>query len=290
MMKARDILAVFCMSMSATAAASDPWHPAAGSASPVTSIVSAPQVGPKTMVTVDYSDLWWNSGESGWGMQVNQSDTFMFVTLFIYGSDGSARFLTAQLTYQGDSRFLGPLYVTTGDSYATVPFDPTHTTVTEAGTMAIDFQTDKTAMMVYTFAGIQVTKNIERQSLLLEPISGNYVGVANVQTTGCTNPASNVAAMMNMTANVTQGGSSASVAFALTNGASMQSCTLTGNYAEAGRLGEIDGTYTCTGGETGTMNFVEMTNRIAFLTGRISGQSSNAGCAYAGRFTLMIPG
>lgn len=289
-MKIRELCGVLCLSLSANIAAADLWSAPAGAPSRGAAIASPPQAAPKTMDSIDYSDLWWNSGESGWGMQINESAYFMFVTLFIYGSDGSARFATAQLTHQGNNIFSGPLYVTTGDAYSTVPFDPTHTVVQPAGTMAINFQSDKTAQMVYVLGGVQVMKNIERQSLLLEPISGNYVGVANLQTTGCTNPASNIAATVNMTANVAQGGTSATVGFVLTNGGTTQTCTLNGNYAEAGRLGEIHGSYTCTSGEAGTMNFVELTNRIAFLTGRINGQSSNFGCTYAGRFTLMIPG
>ena len=31
----------------------------------------------------DYTDLWWNPAEGGWGVNLVQSDNFMFVTFFI---------------------------------------------------------------------------------------------------------------------------------------------------------------------------------------------------------------
>ena len=46
----------------------------------------------------DYTDLWWNPAESGWGVNVVQSDTFMFLTFFIYGQDGKPTWYSASLT------------------------------------------------------------------------------------------------------------------------------------------------------------------------------------------------
>ncbi len=38
---------------------------------------------PKTAVTTDVSDLWWNPSESGWGMQLVQEGNFVFATVFV---------------------------------------------------------------------------------------------------------------------------------------------------------------------------------------------------------------
>jgi len=36
-----------------------------------------------------FSDLWWNPAESGWGVTVDHQQDVMFLTFFIYRSDGS---------------------------------------------------------------------------------------------------------------------------------------------------------------------------------------------------------
>ncbi len=46
---------------------------------------------------VDYTDIWYNPAESGWGMNVVQSDSFMFLTFFIYGSDNKPTWFTGQV-------------------------------------------------------------------------------------------------------------------------------------------------------------------------------------------------
>jgi hypothetical protein len=38
-----------------------------------------------TARAVDYTDLWWVPAESGWGVNLVQSDTVLFVTFIIYG-------------------------------------------------------------------------------------------------------------------------------------------------------------------------------------------------------------
>jgi hypothetical protein len=43
----------------------------------------------------DYSDLWWNSQESGWGMNIVQQGSIVFVTLFVYGPDGKPTWYVA---------------------------------------------------------------------------------------------------------------------------------------------------------------------------------------------------
>ena len=33
----------------------------------------------------DYTDIWWNPAESGWGVNIVRSNTFIFATFFGYG-------------------------------------------------------------------------------------------------------------------------------------------------------------------------------------------------------------
>ena len=39
-------------------------------------------------VTDNYTDLWWNADESGWGINFNHQGQTLFATLFTYGADG----------------------------------------------------------------------------------------------------------------------------------------------------------------------------------------------------------
>src|ERR1700674_1392109 len=65
----------------------------------------------------DYTDIWYNPNESGWGVNVVQSDTFMFLTFFIYGADSKPTWFTGQVTLDASTNFNGTLFATTGTYY-----------------------------------------------------------------------------------------------------------------------------------------------------------------------------
>ncbi len=39
---------------------------------------------------VDYTDIWYDAAESGWGVNLVQSDAFIFGTFFVYAPNGTA--------------------------------------------------------------------------------------------------------------------------------------------------------------------------------------------------------
>jgi hypothetical protein len=64
---------------------------------------------------VDWTDLWRDPSESGWGVNLVQSDAFMFATFFIYGPSGQPTWYTAEMTWdQPQLALVGPLYTFTG--------------------------------------------------------------------------------------------------------------------------------------------------------------------------------
>ena len=73
-------------------------------------------------IAADYTDIWYNPAEPGWGVNLVQSDNFLFATFFIYAQNGSPTWYTAQLTWDG-SKFTGGLYATAGTWFA-VPWQP----------------------------------------------------------------------------------------------------------------------------------------------------------------------
>ena len=55
----------------------------------------------------DYTDIWFNPSEAGWGMNVVQSDAFLFLTFFIYGADSKPTWFTGQVTLDASNSFNG---------------------------------------------------------------------------------------------------------------------------------------------------------------------------------------
>jgi hypothetical protein len=239
----------------------------------------------KTSVTTDVSDIWWNPNESGWGMQLVQSDDIVFATVFIYGADGKPTWVTAELTYVGSGVFTGPLYVTTGP-YFPGPFNPGNVTVRVAGTMTFTNLTVQTAQLQYSIDGVSVSKALQRQSLKTDNYTGGYLIAVNLTQSSCFNPANNSSGTGAFGITVSQTATAMSMVWQF---ATNDICTYSGAFSQSGKMGRFSGTFACTTGETGNMVFFEMTNRIGMLSGRIQGTSTTYGCAYSGRFTGINP-
>lgn len=118
----------------------------------------------------NYQDLWWNPGESGWGINfTHQSDT-IFATLFTYepgaGIFNKGMWLTATMSKLTDVQtFQGDLLRVTGSAFNANPFIPLNpaTNVTRVGNMRVEFTTGNSAQLTYEVNGQPVTKTIERQ-------------------------------------------------------------------------------------------------------------------------------
>ncbi len=59
---------------------------------------------PPAAAATDYTDIWWNAAESGWGVNFVQSDQFMFATFFVFGQGGTPTWYTGQLNRDGAPR------------------------------------------------------------------------------------------------------------------------------------------------------------------------------------------
>src|SRR6266581_4435941 len=138
----------------------------------------------------DYTDLWWNPAEGGWGVNVVQSDNFMFVTFFIYGPDGTPTWYTADLDWDGVSQYTGGLYLTTGTWFA-APWQPRNSTISQVGSASFrpsSFNAYQGTLTYTLFgSGITVVKSIERQSLTSIAVGGSYVGGQSGTYSGCSN-------------------------------------------------------------------------------------------------------
>ena len=87
----------------------------------------------------DYSDIWWNPNESGWGLNVAQhASGQLFATWFVYAPDGAAQwYVLPGGAWHGPNFFEGDVYRTTGPDMA--HFTASAVTRTKAGTATLIF-------------------------------------------------------------------------------------------------------------------------------------------------------
>jgi hypothetical protein len=116
----------------------------------------------------DYSGLWWNPQESGWGLSLHQGALHtVFGAWFVYGANGEPQWYTLQGGQWLDSvTWRGTLYRTTGPSFAGPDYDPRLVLVQSAGTATLDFRIrageEDRARFSYTINGVTTTKSIAR--------------------------------------------------------------------------------------------------------------------------------
>jgi len=116
----------------------------------------------------DYSGLWWNPLESGWGLSLHQSALHsLFGAWFVYGAGGEPEWFTLQGGQWIDSTtWRGAIYRTTGPSFAGPDYDPRLVLVQAAGTATLDFAIregeEGRARFTYTLGGVTTTKTISR--------------------------------------------------------------------------------------------------------------------------------
>ena len=114
--------------------------------------------------TTNYTALWWDREESGWGVNFNHQGNILFGTLFTYDADRAPLWLvmSAGRLLGSSSTFAGDLYRTTGPAFNANPFTPVPFP-TKVGTMTVTFSGANSATLTYSVNGVTVSKAIERQ-------------------------------------------------------------------------------------------------------------------------------
>jgi YVTN family beta-propeller protein len=113
---------------------------------------------------VNYTDLWWNPAESGWGLSVTQQGRVMFLAWFVYDAAGNPVWYVASncAVNAAANGCTGKLYRTTGPAAAET-FDPARVRVIEAGSVTLSFSDGNNGMLSYTADGQSGSKAITRQ-------------------------------------------------------------------------------------------------------------------------------
>lgn len=196
----------------------------------------------------DFTDLWWNPAEPGWGMNVIHQNGIIFATLYVYDAAGTPHFYSGSETRGSGNTFSGPLYETRGTYFATAPYNAGSYGANAVGTITLNFTGPNSGTLAYTVGGTNVTKTIQRFAFGMDNLSGNYLG--GLTASSVCSGASQLTLIFDTMA-VSQSGNSFTATVSFYNGAGVQSrCTFSGSYTPMGRQGNVSGNYSCTFGST----------------------------------------
>jgi hypothetical protein len=236
-----------------------------------------------TSYSTDFSDLWYNPNENGWGVNVIQQGNTLFLTFFIYGSDNKASWYVASSVPDttGNLVFSGALYQTTGPWFGTT-FNPSAVGVKQVGTVTFTVKSIADATLSYTINSVTISKSITRQTWKIDDLTGTYIGGGSFTRTKCTNSASNGHSTQLNTYTFTP--TATGLVVTLTGQATGNTCTFTGDYSQYGRLGQSSGNYTCSSGSSGTFTMTEIEATPLGLLARTIQDEKSSGCHSEGQF------
>jgi carboxyl-terminal processing protease len=114
---------------------------------------------------VDYTDIWWNANESGWGMQISQHNNEIFAVWYTYDEQGNQLFVVlsgCNLQAFNGSVCRGNLYRGTGSPYTTPTYNRALNTTTNIGEATLTFNGRDNASFAYRIGGVSITKQMTR--------------------------------------------------------------------------------------------------------------------------------
>jgi hypothetical protein len=112
----------------------------------------------------DYTDLWWDPAESGWGLNLIQHPSrIIFGVWYTYAADGKRTwFVLPDGMWTSSNTYSGPLYSTAGPSLAQ-SFDASKVRVSPVGNATLTFSDANNGAFAFTVNGASGTKRITRQ-------------------------------------------------------------------------------------------------------------------------------
>ncbi len=121
-------------------------------------------------VDANYTALWWNPNESGWGLNLNHQGNTLFGTLYTYDASGNATwFSMSNGVKQADGSYSGDLVRSIGPAFNASPWNPNAVIRNVVGTMRLSFTDDNNGTLTYNVGSAQVTKTITKLNFKLPP-------------------------------------------------------------------------------------------------------------------------
>ena len=202
-----------------------------------------------------YTDLWYNPQESGWGANVVQQLDTAFVTLFVYGPDGKPTWYVASnanvIAYGsgGLPIFSGTLYRTTGPWHGGA-FDPRRVEVSAVGTVSLEAIAKDRMRIHYVAEGVNQVKEVVRQTWSEPLVGANYMATYNLrQSLPSGGPP--YGTMTLHTELLIHLDTAAHTAVIRADDQFGRRCEYRGPYQQTGKLAKMTGEYTCTAGNDG---------------------------------------
>lgn len=249
-------------------------------------------VRPALAANYDYTDAWYARAESGWGVIFTQSNNFIFATFFIYDQDKKPTWYTAHMTWDGLTKFTGPMYLHQG-SYFAAPWNaadhPNEPPPAGTGTFTPSTTNNYQGTLTYTVTGIpSVMKAIERLPLTPIPLAANYVGGQSGAYSGCSSNASNAQYQDVYNLQATQTGNNVSMRFTYLNGSTLV-CTLAGTLVQTGQIGGIPtATYQCSDGLSTDASVYNLRATPLGIEGQFSAPMVGGGCREDANFSATL--
>lgn len=111
----------------------------------------------------NYSDLWWNPNQSGWGVHIAHVDDALYATWYSYDDDREAVFLLGSTVRQADGSFRGALHRSrNGTAFTRIDGAPPSTGMDEVGVLTIRFSDGEHATFDYTVGNVTQSRTITR--------------------------------------------------------------------------------------------------------------------------------
>lgn len=122
-----------------------------------------------TSAATDYSGIWWNSSESGWGMTVARQNNMNFATIYSYDASGNPTWYVASSCPVVGAACSGALYSISGGAPLTSAWSGSSLVLTPVGTLNLSFSDLNTGTMAYTLNGANGSRAIARQVFASPP-------------------------------------------------------------------------------------------------------------------------
>ena len=115
-----------------------------------------------TAPTIDYTDLWWNPNESGWGVSLTQQFGTIFAAWYTYDAAGKPIWYAATNCPVTATGCTAPLYRFTGGAPLTTAWRSVNPAI-EVGNVTFAFTNAANGTMSYTINGVTSSRVITRQ-------------------------------------------------------------------------------------------------------------------------------
>jgi lysyl endopeptidase len=127
--------------------------------------ILAPYIGPAIAPSGDFTDLWWNPSESGWGLSlVQHASHMMFGVWYTYEPDGTRTwYVMPSGTWITPNSYTGVLYQTNGPPFTAGAFNPANVQNKLVGSATLAFTSSSAGTFTFLVDGVTGTKSIQRQ-------------------------------------------------------------------------------------------------------------------------------